>query len=296
VQAKPARSAASPDDLSRLCGEVGLPAPVTDVLGLVRPSLRLTLSEQPRGELGGSRLGSAPDLSPGFEWPSWQGEDLVFVGQIRLEDVADVDPNGLLPPHGLLLFFYDTVRQPSGLETADRGSCRVVLYQGRPTTLEPAPERDWFIEWPLQLSLELTLPSSSSFVVEQLDLDSSEVAAWEELRKRLAHLQGVELEEFAPEPYALHRLLGYPEELQARMELDCELASHGVDLSDGAAYVDPRSEKLAPDAPEWRLLLQLSTDDEVGFYWGDGLGRLYICIRERDLLEHKTAEAWAILQ
>jgi uncharacterized protein YwqG len=83
----------------------------------------------------------------------------------------------------------------------------------------------------------------------------------------------------------LHRLLGYPEELQARMELDCQLASHGTDLAGELA-----------GASEWRLLLQLSTDDEVGFYWGDGLGRLYIWIRERDLLEHKTAEAWAILQ
>jgi len=289
VPAKPARSAASLDDLDRLCREVGLQTHVTDVLELARPSLRLTLSARPRGELGGSRLGGAPDLTPGFEWPTWQGEDLIFLGQIRLEDVAAVDPHGPLPSHGLLLFFYDTVRQPSGSEPADRGSCRVVLYAGDPSRLEPAPERDWFIEWPLELSLELTLPSSSSFAVEQLDLDSSEYAAWEELRKRLAHLQGVELEEFAPERYALHRLLGYPEEVLGRMELDCQLASQGTDPSDTA-------EKLAEGASEWRLLLQLSTDDDVGFYWGDGLGRLYIWLRERDLLEQETAEAWAILQ
>jgi uncharacterized protein YwqG len=296
VPAKPARNAASPDDLSRLCGELGLLAHVTDVLEFARPSLRLTLSEKQRGKLGASRLGGAPDLPCGFEWPTWQGEELVFLGQISLEDVAAVNPTDLLPPHGLLLFFYDTVRQPSGLEPADRGSCRVVLHQGGPTSLEPALERDWFIEWPLELSLELTLPSSASFVVEQLNLDSSEYASWEELRKRLARLQDVELEEFAPEPYALHRLLGYPEGLQTRIELDCELASQGMELSDGAAYVDPQAGKLPPGVPEWRLLLQLSTDDEVGFYWGDGLGRLYIWIRERDLLERKTAEAWAILR
>jgi uncharacterized protein YwqG len=179
-----------------------------------------------------------------------------------------------------------------GLEPADRGSCRVVLYEGDPTRLEPTPERDWFIEWPLELSVELTLPSSSSFVVEQLDLDSPEYAAWDELRRRLAHLQGVELEELTSEQFALHRLLGYPEELQARMELDCELASPGID----SRGIDGQAEELEQSASEWRLLLQLSTDDEVGFCWGDGLGRLYFWIRARDLLERKTTEAWAILQ
>lgn len=296
VRAKPARRAASLDDLARLSREVGTRVSVTDVLRLARRSLRLTLAEKPRTELGGSRLGGAPDLPPGFRWPTWQGEELVFVGQIRLEDVAAVDPKGPLPPRGLLLLFYDTVRQSSGLKPADRGSCRVVLYEGDPSSLEPAPERDWFIEWPLELSLELALPSSSSFLVEQLDLDSSDYAAWEELRERLARLQGVELEELAPERHALHRLFGYPEELQARMELDCQLASQGIDLSDEAAYVDPRAQKLELGAPEWRLLLQVSTDDEVGFYWGDGLGRLYVWIRERDLLERKAAQAWAILR
>lgn len=293
VQAKRALRAASLDDLSRLCCEVGLRAHVTDVLTLARRSLRLTLSEKPRAELGGSRLGGAPDLPPRFRWPTWQDEELVFVGQIRLEDVAAVDPEGPLPPRGLLLLFYDTVRQPSGLEPADRGSCRVVLYEGDPTSLEPAPERDWFIEWPLELSLELTLPSSSSSVVERLTLDSPEYAAWEELRQRLARLQGVELEELVSERFALHRLLGYPEELQNRMELDCQLASRGIDMNHG---VDGQAEELEPAASEWRLLLQLSTDDEVGLYWGDGLGRLYVWIREHDLLERETTKAWAILQ
>lgn len=296
VQAKPSRRAASLDDLGRLCREVGLGARETDVLRLARRSLRLTLAEKPRAELGGSRLGGAPDLPPGFRWPTWQGDELVFVGQIRLEEVAALDPEGPLPPRGLLLLFYDTVRQPSGLKPADRGSCRVVLYEGDPSSLKPAPQRGWFIEWPLELSLELTLPRSSSFLVEQLDLDPSEYAAWEKLRERLARLQGVALEEFVPKRYALHRLLGYPEELKHPMELDCQLASQGIDLSDEAAHVDPRAEKLEPGAPEWRLLLQVSTDDEVGFYWGDGLGRLYVWIRERDLLKRDTAKAWAILQ
>jgi uncharacterized protein YwqG len=295
VQARRARRAASLDDLSRLCGEVGLRKRVDDVLALARPSLRLTLAGEAHDRLGGSRLGGAPDVPPGFSWPTWEGEDLVFLGQVSLEDVA-VDPSGLLPPQGLLLFFYDTIRQPSGLEPAHRGSCQVVLYGGASSSLERASERDWFIESPLDLSLELTVPSFFSLAAEQLDLDTAIFEPWEELRRRLAHLQGVELEELLPESLALHRLLGYPEELHGRMELACQLASQGIDVSDGTADADSRADELAPDAADWRLLLQLSTDDDVGFYWGDGLGRLYLWIRERDLVEHKTSEAWAILQ
>jgi uncharacterized protein YwqG len=287
---------ASLDDLRRLCREVGLEGRDEDVLALARPSLRLTLADEAQGRLGGSRLGGAPDTPPGFSWPTWEGEDLVFLGQISLEDVAAVDPGWRLPPLGLLLFFYDTIRQPSGLDPAHRGSCEVVLYQGPSSSLEPASERDWFIESPLDLSLELTVPSFHSLAIEGLDLDMSAYESWEELRNGLASLQGVELEVLPLEPLALHRLLGYPEELDGRMELDCQLASHGIDLSDGTAYLDPQADALAPSAADWRLLLQLSTDDEVGFYWGDGLGRLYIWIRERDLVEYKTSAAWAILQ
>jgi uncharacterized protein YwqG len=295
VQAMPARRSASLDDLARLCREVGLGAHETEVLGLARPSVRLTLSERPRDEHGGSHLGGVPDLPRGFRWPTWQGEDLVFLAQIRLEDVAAIDPNGPLPPRGLLLFFYDAVRQPLGLDPADRGSCQAVLYQGDASRLEPAPEREWFIDSPLDLSLELTLPSFFSVPVEQLGLDAG-FESWEELRLRLARLQGVELEEPAAGRFALHRLLGYPEELEGRMELDCHLASHGIDLSEGAGYTDPRAQKLMTGAAEWRLILQLSTDDDVGFYFRDGLGRLYIWMRERDLLEHETSRAWAIVQ
>ena len=108
--------------------------------------------------------------------------------------------------------------------------------------------------------------------------------------------KGVELEERGVGTLALHRLLGHPEERRPRMELECQLASRGIDLSEGAGDVDPRAEQLEPGASEWRLLVQLSSDDEVGFYWGDGLGRLYVWIRERDLVERDTAAAWALLE
>ena len=296
VPAEPVRHDASLDNLSRLCQAVGLGARLAEVQALARRSLRLTLAGTQTSPLGGSRLGGAPDLPPGFRWPTWNGEELVFLGQIRLEDVTAVDPTASLPAEGLLLLFYDTIGQPSGLDPAHRGSCRVILYEGDTSLLEPAPEQGWFIEQPVELSLELTLPRSSSMLVEQLDLEFAEGEAWEMLRERLAQLQGVELEERGVETLALHRLLGHPEERRPRMELECQLASRGIDLSEGAGDVDPRAEQLEPGASEWRLLVQLSSDDEVGFYWGDGLGRLYVWIRERDLVERDTAAAWALLE
>ena len=296
VPADATRNTASPDDLGRLCNEVGLAARLADIQGLARRSLRLTLAGTDTSPVGGSRLGGAPDLPPGFTWPTWKGDELVFLGQIRLEDVTAVDPAGPLPTEGLLLVFYDTIGQPSGLDPAHRGSCRVVLYEGDTALLEREDDRGWFIEQPVGLSLELTLPRTSSILVDRLDLDFSEAVAWEEVRERLAGLQEVELEELGARTLALHRLLGYAEERRPRMELECQLVSQGIDLSEAAGDADPRAEQLEPGASEWRLLFQLSTDDEVGFYWGDGLGRLYVWIREQDLIEGDTATAWALLE
>jgi len=57
--------------------------------------------------LGGSRLGGVPDLPSGGAWPSRDGAPLQHIAQVRLDDVAGIDPDGRLPTHGTLIFFGD---------------------------------------------------------------------------------------------------------------------------------------------------------------------------------------------
>lgn len=48
-------------------------------------------------------------------------------------------------------------------------------------------------------------------------------------------------------------------------------------------------------APTWRLLLQIDSDDDLGIMWGD-LGRIYFWVREPSLRDRSFREAWTILQ
>ena len=297
ARAEPVRHQVSLQDLLVLCKDVGLPATrAADVQELVRPSLRLTGVGSGAPGPGASRLGGAPDLPPGFEWPRWGGGELAFLGQFDLAAVAAHIPQAGLPASGLLLFFYDTELKPSGLKPSHAGGCRVVAADGQP--LEPAPaERAAFAACSLVLSRELTLPPAHSFQLDPLGLDHVEFGAWTRLRERLAELQGVVLEESTPDWLVLHRLLGQGEPMYGReMELDCQLAANGLDLSEGEGYADPRRDELEPGAGEWRLLLQLSSDPELGWSWSEPFGRLYIWIRADDLSAGNFDRVWTILQ
>jgi uncharacterized protein YwqG len=297
LPADPAEGSISEDELRGLCNDVGLNGRLEEIQRLIRPSLRLTRAEGENEGLARSRLGGTADLPPTFEWPSRHDNELDFLGQLNLAEVAAIEEVGFLPPRGLLLFFFDAKVKPLGLDPSDRGSCRVVYVDADETDVCPDPKsRATFSAYPLTLSRELMLPRSWSLHVEALDLDSAESAAWDELRERLAQAQGVELEELKPSWYALHRMLGYPEELGGEIELDCELVDQGFNVTDGQHDLDVKHEELNAQASEWRLLLQLSDDEELGTSWSEGFGRLYIWMRERDLRLQKYPAAWAILR
>jgi uncharacterized protein YwqG len=285
VPAQPATAGVDADALLGLCREVGLEKRSDDVRRAVRASVRLT----PAAGGSRSRLGGSPDVPRGFAWPTWNGRELAFLGQVDVAEAIAVDPELPLPREGLLLFFYDLAERPSGLSPSHRGSCRAVLVEDR--KLEPDESRTPALRpQPVELSRELMLPSAWSFRAEQLELGADEMDAWETLRERVAQAQGVELEEQIPDRLALHRLLGYQDEIGREVELDCQLASSGLDADDVSVYWESRSEH-EEEARRWRLLLQLSADDALETP-REGFDRLFICVRDGDDLDG----AWAILR
>lgn len=54
-------------------------------------------------------------------------------------------------------------------------------------------------------------------------------------------------------------------------------------------------ETLQQDVARWRLLLQLDSDDEVGWMGGDA-GRLYFSIRDDDREVRRFERSWLFLQ
>jgi uncharacterized protein YwqG len=264
VPAPPAEPFATTADLRRLCGELGREAWGDEAVAVARTSTRLT-----RSDAGRSWLGGAPALPVAFDWPSWDGKELTFMAQIELGDVVDRP----FPGDGSLLFFYALDRAPSGLRPRDKDACRVVHVPVGSELAEAEGARPKILVAP---SAELTLPVEPTF-----ELDGWELEKWTDLRERLAVFQGVELEDRSADYHALHRMLGYPETFADGMELDAQLVSHGVDLEE-EPYAHPHYENLAPGAADWRLLLQLSSDDDAAISLGY-FERLFIWIRDEDL-------------
>jgi uncharacterized protein YwqG len=296
VPAPPARGWVGAQELLALCREAGLERRAADVARLSRASIRLTRAASDGGAAGASRLGGAPDVPDGFAWPTWDDRELAFLGQLDLAEVAAVDAELPLPAAGRLLFFYDLERRPAGLSSAHRGSCRVVHLDASVDGLAADERRAPVLrELPLELTRELMVPGAWSFPAEELELSPEEMDAWDELRERLAAAHGVELEETSADYFALHRLLGYHEEIGREVEVECELAAAGLDADDVSVYYENRLEHEAA-ARTWRLLFQLSPDDDLGIAADAGFERLYICIRDADLRSGDFDAAWAILR
>ena len=94
---------------------------------------------------------------------------------------------------------------------------------------------------------------------------------------------------------AFHRMFGWPDVIQNPIRLWCQLVSNGVAVDTAEGWRDPRVEGLRRGASEWRLLLQIDTDEDVGWMWGDS-GRVYYWIREQDLRAGRFEKVWSVLQ
>ena len=121
--------------------------------------------------------------------------------------------------------------------------------------------------------------------VVELELDADERAAWDATRTALAERQGTEGDEASTGALALHRLLGHPLESDGSMPVVCELVAAGVDVGDAHPDWLPEAETLDEAAMPWRLLLQLSLDDQVDWTFGDGRQRLHFWIEDDALRE-----------
>jgi hypothetical protein len=211
----------------------------------------------------------------------WNGERLTLVAQLDLEDPVLRDVDLPLPADGRLLFLWAALQAPSGRLAEHAGACRVLHV---PAGSAPAPAA--------RLSIELTLPRVWAAVVQALELDPIEHDGYLKLRRRLATVQDVELDDGFGRAIAFHRALGHPNETSGLMPLTCELASTGRDAVD----LDPADEDAGVRAGRWRLLLQLTVDAGSPWNLGGAAGRLYLWIPEEDLHAGGFSRVWAIAE
>jgi uncharacterized protein YwqG len=226
--------------------------------------------------LGGSRLGGWPDLPPDMQWPRWNDRPMAFLCQIDLAEAHAVEPRLRLPKQGLLSFFIgcdeDTytkdgdprerymIDEMVGTDAGTNAAWRVIHTIDTASLVRsacrdaPLPE----LSEPCAVHFAkgaLALPDENAVAYEMLPFDADERDRYNEL---IEHLQ-------PDDESTSEQLLGYPQLLQfTPPEWMCESSANGRDPW----------RMLAQAASEWGLLLQLTSNGDADFMWGDA-GHLY---------------------
>jgi uncharacterized protein YwqG len=283
------------DELRARLIDAGLVRYADGLMGLARTSIRLHASPSAADalQMGATRLGGEPDLPEPMAWPSFHERPLSFIAQINLADTAPLDGDRILPDTGLLSFFYDAERSPWGFDPAHSGGWAVLFTPPgdrlvRRRNPESPSGQGIFMPCALRGEVEVTYAPWESAEVEGLGLTFEE---------RLAYGEAMDKQDgdvMSGEGGTIHRLLGHPDPIQGDMQIECQLVTNGLNCG-GAMGDDPRAAALAPGAVDWRLLLQVDSDDQAGVMWGD-VGRLYYWIRKEDLAARAWDATWLILQ
>lgn len=252
---------------------------------LARSSVRLRRAAACPDTDAGSRFGGTALLPGGQAWPATRaGTPLSFLAQVSTADIPVPSGVAVLPADTLLAFFYEAGEQQGwGFHPGDRQFSAVVAVPAADAVAAASPAGA--LAFPAYRMLRrpvTTIPDHGEPSLDQLGADY-------DLFRRLH--AGLDRDDKPP----WHRMFGWPDLVQNPMQLECQLASNGIYLGDGKGYRHPRAAELAPGAEDWVLLLQLDTDDKIGWMWGD-TGTIYYWIRRQDLLAARFDQAWMIFQ
>ena len=262
----------------------GLKDKADAILAARQTSLILESSDNTAGL---SRLGGLPIVGPGFDWPKLHDTNLSFIAQLDLPSLSAFNTD--LPDKGSLLFFYDADQESWGFDPKHKNGFAVIYFEELPEIEitdfpEDLPDHGKFRSKTVGGRLADSYPPDQSEAMEALGLTSKEA-------DRLADLFYKHL----PLEDTSHKALGFPDQIQGDMQRECQLASNGVDCGGPAGYKSQRAKELEPGVGDWRLLLQIDSDDDCGMMWGD-VGRIYFWIRQQDLANRAFENCWCILQ
>jgi len=212
---------------------------------------------------------------------------LAFLGQLSLREVSAVAPLPGWPQEGILAFFYDA-DQIWGFDPLDRGHCSILFYS-EDVLLTPAEfpktlaNNARFPKCSLQFRREWTLPTF-------IELNDGQLCKTDEYCDLVKRLNSSGIGD------TVHRVGGYPQEVQGDMQLECQLVTNGIYCGNPRGYQDPRRAELEKGASDWQLVTQFDSDEaRLGWTWGD-MGRVYFWARRQDIEAADFRNSWAILQ
>lgn len=261
-----------------------------ELRSLIRPCVTLQTRRISQSALRerSSRFGGLPPMAEGQPWPQGRQFSMSFLGMIRLSEVPRAWTD--LPAKGLLYFWYDDDAGVWGFDPSDRDGFCVQYFPNEQQALRlaqhpPMPSSDrgfprQYRSCALTFRRQISLPSWSWILERREDLSSAlGLDRYEEFRDAMRE------QRFG------HRIGGYPQEVQNPMEEECESVSRRAFPEDRENH--PESSKDATS--DWRLLLQIDSDEAPDWMWCDA-GMLYFCIPRTALVERRFDRSWLTLQ
>lgn len=280
--------------IRELIDEHGLTDRADEIMAEVRPSIHLTLRydvDEADIPIGASKMGGSPDVPEGFEFPTWNGQYLSFVAQIRLSDAKPYDVENLLPARGMLYFFFEFFQygeHASIIHNKPWGPYRVIYTPDETLPLSrilpPVSEYPYYDEYEKKSAVNVTETyEACPIMFEQEWIINLPDSLIPRLPTSLSPEKEVEHDKVYDWWWAVdeelhatpqHRLVGEAFHI------------HGRDVVQNASKAWNLGKK-----DDWTLLLQVDSDDwdraqrkprKPGFIWGD-MGLIYFCINKDDL-------------
>lgn len=257
--------------LHSLFGAYLAPEVSAAIVPLTRPALRLG------GQGRAVRLGGTPLLPPDVPWPRWAGRPLDFLAVVDFTELAAVLLQPDVPRSGRAAFYYASrVPRPWGSRAEERDGWRV--FTGDLVETSPPEGVRHTPSCTLEAVPFLSLPAPQEPVMQQVESRHTGIlAVYEQLY--LAWLQHI----WPDDP--VHQIGGWPVSVQRSVTAEAGRASRGHDPD----LPPPPHDRIGAD--EWYHLLQLDSDDRLGWHWGEP-GRVYFCGRRSAPVE----DSWLILQ
>lgn len=253
-----------------------------ELLERARPYFQPALRFRKIAKATTSYMGGLPKLPQSIPWPEKDGRPLSFLATVDLAAVAKFSLTPWLPEQGHLLFFYDVEEQPWGFDPKDRGGWAVIYTaeQSEDRLGGAEPLRKIFVEFERFDSI----PDWERFESLGIDLSDAETNTFID---GVCDIEGDD---------ELHQISGFPSTVQGdMMELESQLASNNIYVGGSEGYQSEEAQALSDGAKDWRLLLQLSDDEEQGTMWGD-CGRIYFWVKAQEARQCDFSNAWLVLQ
>lgn len=232
----------------------------------------------------GSRIGGDPDLPPEMEWPTTRdGIPMTFLVQLNLREVAVHDESSRLPTGGMLYFFVGIDEPAYHIEHR-------VLFVPEPELASAMRRRspevtaleESFSGYQLEPRASLEPPNYAYVDYEVIENDTVGYEEYEDLTFSLNDMQRVDAALMFGYPTGQHDDSEYEAALMICTGKNYEYSTDKA-LKQLTAHFAGDEEKAKQEIRDTLMLLEIESDDDVGFCWWDA-GVLHFFIRKEDLL------------